>query len=503
MVVLLLAGCGRRAAPPVPESGGTVRIAVFHPLDSPAPVAALDPTTTQLLEHVLPPLGRIDEIGNAKVYLARQIIDTGGSVEFTLRHVRWDDGQPVTPADFVLAATLLADPKGGERARVELLRAATAVNDSTLRLEYLTMYGRRLRHSLLAPVPSHLWTATQEPARWAPRLACGPYKVVGSAGDRLALVRNDVSGFPPARLDSVQVEVMSPDEAVRRFLHGSIDAIEDLPVTLVEKVRHHANVVALVGRSYVFMGWNLHDARFGMPVVRRAAAQAVDMQRILHDWTLGFGDPSRGPLVPAQAFADTNSVLPYDPAAAARALEAAGWIDSDRDGVRDRNGARLAFHLLVPDGDPLRAGIARCVSDDLKRVGIAAEVRMLSTRELLQRLQSRSFEAFMGQWYPDPGLDLDPVWRSDSGDRHNYVGYESPVADSLLTRMWHERSDEERADVLAHFQARVYADQPYLFLVEQPHFLVLARRIRGAEPNVISPYWNLPQWWIPRGERQR
>src|SRR5262249_32403010 len=154
---------------------------------------------------------------------------------------------------------------------------------------------------------------------------------------------------------------------------------------------------------------------------------------------------------PALALADTGALLPYDPAAAARALDAAGWVDSDRDGVRDRRGARLAFGVLVPAGEPMRAGIARAVAHDLVRVGIAAEVHEVSAAYFFERLARHDFETFVGQWYPDAGLDLDPVWRSDSTDRFNYVGYASAAADSLLTAMWHEHSNDERAALLSRF----------------------------------------------------
>jgi len=324
---------------------------------------------------------------------------------------------------------------------------------------------------------------------------------VYSSPERLLLARSDASGLPPARLDTVDVRVFEPADALARFRRGSLDVLDDAPVDIVRNLRRRARCIALVGRSYLFLGWNLRDSRFADLETRRAFARAVDVHGIVHRWTLDQGDPARGPLVPALAFADTNAVLPFDPAAAARALDARGWRDSDGDGVRDRGGARLAFNLLAPADDPLRTGVARDVAADLKRIGVDVVVRALPSMDFFHRLAVHDFEAFMGQWYPDLGLDLDPVWRSDATDQFNFVGYASHAADSLLSRMWQEDLDEGRAQTLAAFQARVYADQPYLFLVEKPHFVVFAPRVHGANPNVLSPFWNLPSWWIPRRER--
>jgi peptide/nickel transport system substrate-binding protein len=328
-------------------------------------------------------------------------------------------------------------------------------------------------------------------------LSCGPYRIVAASTDQMVLVRNDASGFSPAWIDTVRVRTVSVEAALAGYREGAFDVLVDVPPAQVRTARQRpgTHVVALVGTSYLFVAWNLRDTRFADPVVRRAAAQAVDIDALMRRESLGQGDRARGPLTALRGFADTTQVLPHDPAAAIRALEAAGWVDSDGDGARDRRGAQLAFNLLAPQEDALRVAVARGVAHDLQAVGIRAEVRPVQLQVLLERLQSRSFEAFVGQWFPTPEVDLDPVWRADATDRFNFGGYVSHVTDSLLTSMQHEMPNPEREKLLSHFQAHVYADQPYLFLFQNPHFLVLGPQVRGADPNVVSPFWNLPAWW--------
>src|SRR5262245_24350134 len=132
--IVLAAGCSRRAPEGPPENGGTLHVAVFHPLDVVAPLVTLEPTTTQLLDPVVPPLGRIDDQGHIVLGLARHLLDGGREIDVTLRPARWDDGSPVVPRDFVLATTLLADPRlrALDRTRVELLDRAAATRDSTV-----------------------------------------------------------------------------------------------------------------------------------------------------------------------------------------------------------------------------------------------------------------------------------------------------------------------------------------------------------------------------------
>jgi peptide/nickel transport system substrate-binding protein len=321
----------------------------------------------------------------------------------------------------------------------------------------------------------------------------------------MVLVRHDSSGFAPTRLDTVRVLRRDAATASREFAAGKLDVVDDAPVSFIERLRPgDARVIALVGRSYTFIGWNLRHPCLRELPVRRALAQAVDVPALIRRWTAGQGLPARGPLLPVHAVIDTGTVLEHDRRAAARALAEAGFVDSDRDGIRDRRGTRLAFHILAPATDSIRIGIAEDTARDLRRVGAAVDVSVVRIEEFLQRLAGGYFEAFIGEWYPDPALDLDPVWRSTSTDRYNFGRFADPEVDRLLDQLWNENPPGGRDAVTAALQARVYGLQPYLFLFQRPHFLVLDPAIQGAEPEVTQPSWNLPAWWLAeRAPRRR
>jgi peptide/nickel transport system substrate-binding protein len=470
------------------------------------------PTTSQFVEHVTPPLGRLDPQGQLKLYLARRSMDTGGRLDFMLRPLRWEDGRPLSALDLVQTATLVRVPEiaSPDRHRTDLVASCRAIGDSIVSFQFRTMYSQRVRDALLMPVPAHAlpprpdWVRLQTAPFTTQPASCGPYRIARSDGRQMLLVRNDAAGFPPAWIDSVEIGVYEPDAALAAYTNGALDVIVDFPAAQLPAARRRpSRVVALVGSSYLFMGWNLRDTRFADPVVRRAAARSVDVAKLGRDASFGQADPSRGPLTALQGFADTTQIFAFDPPRAVRELEAAGWRDSDRDGIRDRRGAKLAFYILVPQNEPQRVAAAAAVAADLRRVGIGAEVRPLPLDELLERLHAGVFEAFVGQWFLSGGLDLDPYWRSDAVEQMNFGHYSSSIADSLLTQMSHEKLAEDREMVLNAFQKRVYADQPYLFLYQNPHFLVLSTSVQGAEPNVVSPFWNLPEWWLanPAGGR--
>ncbi len=508
MTLPLLLGCGEsKPVPDVPEDGGTLRIAVPMPLDFLTPVRSVEPVTAQFMQHVTPPLGRVTEQGDIQWLMARSPSLLQPGLLFRLRPVFWQDGTRVTARDFVLTARVMLHPgaPGHERSRFGLVRDVVAVDDTTLYFDLLEFSRQRWRDALLAPLPAHVlgpepdprslseWPVTRKP------LACGPFAVVESTPSQLVLARNPSSGWPPARLERVEVLSLSMAEAVAKFRNGDIDVIDDLGQAELVSVRRvrGARVLAFVGASYLYVGWNLRDARFADLEVRRAIAGGTDVERLVRELTFGQGDPARGPLVPALGVADTTAILVPDVEAAERRLERAGWRDQDGDGVRERGGVHLAFHLLAPEEDVLRRDTAAAVAAQLRPLGIQVSVRLLPEDELYARLARGEFEAYLGKWFPHLGSQLESVWHSEATDRFNYGGFRSQAVDSILSRLRLDQPGPSEMEWLQALQRQVYAEQPYLFLFQDPRFAVLSQRVQGARPTVLSTFWNLPEWWVP------
>jgi peptide/nickel transport system substrate-binding protein len=514
-LTLLEAACREppAPAPAEPEPGGTLRIAVREPFDFFTPVRAVRPVTEQLLVHVTPPLGRVTDQGDVQWLMARRPSPLQPGLLFRLRPARWEDGVPVTAADFVLTYKTMLHPgaPGHERGRFGLVRDVVALDDSTLYFDLLEFSRLRWQEALLMPLPRHRLGDAPDPRRlqeWPlsrQPLSCGPFRVVEASTFRLVLEPHPGSGFAPPLLARVEIDVMEPAAAVEAFRRGAIDVVDDLPLEAVEDVRlpRGARLKAFVGASYTYVGWNLRDARFGDTSVRRAAAMAVDIGKLIADLTLGQGDPSRGPLVPVLGIPDTTAAIGRDLEAAKRLLDAAGWKDADGDGVRERRGVALRFHLLAPEDDALRQRTAAAVARELRPLGIDAEVRVLVLEELYGRLAAGRFEAYVGRWFPALGQALEAVWHSDATDRHNYGRFADAGVDSILARLRLEQPGPTLAEWLDRLQHRVYAAQPYLFLFQDPRYCLFGPRVHGERPTVLSSFWNLPAWWIPREQQDR
>ena len=81
--------------------------------------------------------------------------------------------------------------------------------------------------------------------------------------------------------------------------------------------------------------------------VRQAVALGINTQDLIDAMGPDGGTPLVGAVSPISGWAYNNDLprYPYDPEAAMALLDEAGWVDSDGDGVREKEGEPLAFTI--------------------------------------------------------------------------------------------------------------------------------------------------------------
>jgi peptide/nickel transport system substrate-binding protein len=211
--------------------------------------------------------------------------------------------------------------------------------------------------------------------------------------------------------------------------------------------------------------------------------------------------------LPRAVFAGAKQVkqIDYDLPAARLLLDSLGWLDTNGDGVRRKNGVPLEFSVLVPSTSSTRARYAVLLQEQLRQVGAKLNIETLDITPFLQRLGARDFDAALGSWHVDPSPgSLRQTWgiagaRADGGS--NAGAYENPVFDALvdsaLTALDKSKSDRywERAIQV------IVDDAPAVFLYEPRLVAGASKRLRisGVRPDA---WWaGLSDWWIPKSER--
>ena len=212
------------------------------------------------------------------------------------------------------------------------------------------------------------------------------------------------------------------------------------------------------------------DPLFADVRVRRALALAIDRNALIEVVYDGYALPSAGPVLSSMwAFNRGLEPMPFNPEEARRLLAEAGWLDSDGDGVLDRDGTNLAFELLAPAESETRQDVALMIERDLARIGVAVTPRFVEWGSLQAAMSGGTFDAIVNRWVEPTQVDLWGIWHSAPPDEpsFNFGGYDNPEVDRLLEEVDDRRpTSRPRSPCSTGSRTLIVADQPYLFLVE-------------------------------------
>ncbi len=432
---------------------------------------------------------------------------------------RWQDGRRVTAADVVFTYDAYNDPRVNSPFRTGLrwISAVTSRDSLTtvfrFRQRYPEMFYdavyqmRILPGHLLRNIPRDQWQST--PFGRAP-VGDGPYRFAAwKAGESLELVADSTCflGRPHIRR---LIWRFTPDlqVAVTQMVAGEADAVPQLvSPDNIERVQAAPQLATYPykGSAYGYFGFNLAapgDSTRPHPLfadrdVRRALAMAIDRQRLAKSV---FGDHAKVPPGPMSQlwwiWDPETRELPYDTAQAARLLTARGWFDSDSDGVRDHNGTKLSFHLLVPTTSAVRRQYARLLQEELRRLGVEVLIDEVEFSVFMERAQSGRFDALLQVWQTDPtsSSGIAQTWTQSGIGRSNFLRYASPVFDRLVEQA---SATFDRAQARRGWRAAMEVlnqDAPAVFLFAPENVAAIHRRVADVTIRPDS-WWELVRTW--------
>ena len=205
--------------------------------------------------------------------------------------------------------------------------------------------------------------------------------------------------------------------------------------------------------------------------VRQAIRYVVDTAKIISNVYSGLVTATNLPLYPGTwMYNDSlSSYFTHNVEEAKRLLEAAGWGDSDEDGVLDRLNSEgklarlhLRFYVYEEPENDVRVEAANLISDMLAEVGIDTSPEAMTMPNLKERLNAGSYDlalvAFAMDPVPDPGFML---MRGNSG---NYTRYRSEPITELFEDLRIQTNQTAYQRVLWKIQSVFAEDCPFLCL---------------------------------------
>jgi len=310
----------------------------------------------------------------------------------------------------------------------------------------------------------------------------------------IVLTRNPAYHDPEfPRLDRVVVRIV-PDvlSLLTQLQAGEIDWIDGIPPRDAWRLadREKISIEPFDYPAYDFIGWNETRRPFDTPAVRRALTMAVDREALVDDLLYGYGRIANNP-VPSSWWGAEASItpMPYDPAEARRLLAEAGFD----------KGAPLEIEILTNNGNRLRRDALVKIQEQLRQVGVRAELRPMEPKALRQQVASGNFDAFLGGWVFVGRIDLQVLFGGDRTPPRglNVVHYRSSSIDRLLDEVAAADTAQAMSAPLSQVQHQVHQDQPYTLLYETQRIAAHGPRLRGVVIDVPSdPLANLERFWV-------
>ena len=258
--------------------------------------------------------------------------------------------------------------------------------------------------------------------------------------------------------------------------------------------------------AFSYVGWNMLDKKFQDRRVRIALALLFNNEQWIEKKLHGAAKAVSG----SQYFFGPGydhrvKPLAYSPETARELLELAGWIDSDGDGVLDKNGEPFQFTVLLSQGKKIIEQQMAFYQESLKDVGIEMEVRTFEWASFLEKILNKDFDASRLSWAQPLESDPYQIWHSSGsgvGKRSsNHVSFDNPQADEFIEKLRVEVDDDKRQQINFAFHRILDSEQPYVFLYCPKEFGAYHKKYRGVKWYPLRPGFDLRQWYIAKEDQ--
>ena len=357
-------------------------------------------------------------------------------------------------------------------------------------------------------------------------LGSGPYTLKNPeqdlvTGQKVVITRNDNywgkgKDLPqgPGYVDKVIFKTINnQDAAFIELTNGNLDLHGMQPLEFKEKswspefIEQFLKVVEYRGQ-YNYIGWNNKHPIFKDKRARRAMTLMTNRGSMVRNLLFGLGEVIVGPVHRTRPEYNTGIMaIPFDPDAALDLLEESGWVDSDSDGLLDKEieGVKTPFRftMLINSGNQIRKDIALTLQAECADVGIEMEVRELDWSVFLEEVKSQRADAYVLGWRYSLTYTPDPfqIWHSsqakDGGS--NSIAFIDDETDKILEEYRKTFDPAKRKEMLYRFQEIIHDEQPYTFLWNPRSTQAYSRRYENV--NWYPAGGDHGEWFVNPGAR--
>jgi len=502
------------------------------------PILYSDSASFDVLQFIFPSLLGTDPFTGATVPTEMasswETSEDGLTWTFHLRDgVTWSDGDPVDANDFkftydAIASDAVETPR---KSNVELIDSIEVPDPLTIVVKFKQVKCDALTDLGLGWLPSHLYKADftdimENDYNQAPPASAGPFVFKEWVrDDHVTSVRNETYWDGVPNMDGWIYKIV-PDAGSRlaQLQTGELDYVEGVEPSQLTTIEldPNLNIFKYKDDGYNYIGLNLANPDNPQPgqdengnlidqephpilgdlAVRQAIAHSLDYDTIINKVYLGQGYPMAANVLPAISWAYDDSIKPYEynTDEAAKLLEDAGWVDTNGDGIREKDGKDLALSLITNAGNATREDLGVLVQDQLKKVGFNITFEAIDFGTMVQQMLDQKYDMVIIGW---TGMGSDPnddsFWHTKydtPGSGFNFVSYHNPKIDELLEQGYSVPgcATADRAPYYKQIQQIIHDDIPYVFVSGRVGNDAYSNKFKGLDPGAWNFVWNIQGW---------
>jgi peptide/nickel transport system substrate-binding protein len=463
-------------------SGGTVTVGIPSGFDVLDPNVTTFTTVARMTLHMTDPLIWQTKPGVFIPGLATEWSINADATEYTFKlrnDVTFHDGTPFNAEAVKFTFDRIVNPDTKSQVALALIgpySATQIVNDYEVIVKFSSPYAPFLdsvSQPYLAPVsPTAYQQAGADAWGMTAFVGTGPFKFESMVlNDNIVMVRNpDYNWGPaelgmngPAKLDKIVYKfIEEPATRTAALLTGDINFLDTVLQVDFNTLKDNPDVVAeqipQAGMGDALM-FNHQKAPTDELAVRRAMQLAMDKQGMIDTVFNGFGTPACALITP-EVFGycpETCDMYPYNLDAAKKVLDDAGWVDTNGDGVREKNGQPLVIAHYYRADDAPSVDMAAFMKTDFAQVGIDVELNGLSRTGYFDAVRTgqHNTQGWL-EWGSDPDFLLREVlYSANAGGGTNRNNLIDPEMDKLIDEAAAEPDQAKRADLTCQILKRV------------------------------------------------
>ncbi|MBN1220777.1 MAG: peptide ABC transporter substrate-binding protein [Anaerolineae bacterium] len=512
------------------------------------------------------PLASFDKDGRLIPFLAAEIptLENGGvaadgkSVTWKLKQgVRWSDGEPFTADDVLFTYEFITNPATGATTAgtYEAVAGVEVMDDYTVKVNFKEVNPAWSLPFVGIPgmiLPRHVFEPYNGPnAHVAPAnvlpIGTGPYRVIEPGikpqevlflGTKLiptnkivyepnpyfreedkpyfrrVILRGGGTVNEAARsvlktndVDYAWYLQVDPEQLAKLEAEGEGKAISNFGPFVEHILLNHTDpnrITETAERSSIqFPHPFLSDKK-----VRQAFTDAVDRETIAALYT--GSRPTSNILVAPANYNSPHTSYEFNLTKAAQLLDEAGWVDTDGDGIRDKDGVKMKVVFLTTTA-PVRQQTQRIIEKAFESMGVDVELQILDSAILFNSDSSNpsdyhQFPADMmeyadGNLSPDPGTYM-RYWTCDQipQQANNWTGENierwcNPAYDALYQQSTREVDFEKRQELFINMNDLLIEEAVLIPLVHSADVSGVSPTLEGVD---LTPWdadlWNIKDW---------